>query len=74
MSLRIIKDNEIGSTFDDQVVLIDMEEPGLYAVQRDPSFLLSNVTHEYVCFDCRRGEVVRIGDDAIEALREMTGG
>lgn len=72
MSLRIIQDNEIDTPFDDRVVLIDMGEPGLYGVRSDPSFLLSRVTHEYVCFDARRGEVVRLEQAALDALREMS--
>ena len=71
MSLRIIQDHEVANDFQDRLVLVDMGEPGLFAVNRDPSFLLGQVPHEYVCFDARRGEVVRIDDDALSRLKDI---
>lgn len=71
MSVRIIQDNEVHETFEDRVVLVDMGEPGLYAIRHDPALLISRVSHEYVCFDSRRGEVVRLADEALDELKAL---
>jgi hypothetical protein len=71
MPLRIIQDHEINNDFEDRLVLVDMGEPGLYAVNRDPSFLLGQVVHEYVCFDARRGEVVRLDEETLSKLKDL---
>lgn len=72
MTVRIIKDYETDQEFKDRLVLIDMGEPGLFAIRHDPAFLLEQVHHEYVCFDARHGEVVRLDETALEALQEIS--
>lgn len=71
MTLRIIQDHEIENEFQDKIVLIDMGEPNLFAIRRDPSFLMQRVSHEYVCFDARHGEVVKIDDEALNELQRI---
>jgi hypothetical protein len=71
MSLRIIQDHEIAEEFSDRIVLVDMGEPGLYAIRQDPAFLIGRVSHEYVCFDSRRGEVIKIEETALEELKSI---
>jgi hypothetical protein len=71
MSLRIIQDHELTNDFSERLVLVDMGEPGLYAISRDPAFLIGQVEHEYVCFDARRGEVVKLDDAALDHLKSL---
>lgn len=73
MAFRIITDLEsIEDNMDTKLLLREMGEPDLYAICYDPAFIIQKVPHEYVCFDSRHGEIIKIEQTSLDRLKDIT--